>query len=144
MFRELKAIKTDQRGWKQMENQKRILLFQVGMEKENQIRTLCRKCDISVQAVIRTQYGETLGALAGIVGMKMKRKPYTGPGFLMEMMVFSGIGQDELDVFLKQYRENQIPPIALKAMLTPYNIHWSAEELYQELGKEHMEFLKRV
>ena len=39
--------------------------------------------------------------------------------------------------FLHFFRENQIPPVALKAMLTPVTQHWSSIQLHDELLKEH-------
>ena len=44
---------------------------------------------------------------------------------------------DELDVFLKAYREAGIPPVWLKATVTPHNMTWSAAQLYRELAEEH-------
>ena len=35
------------------------------------------------------------------------------------------------------FRENQIPPVALKAMLTPVTQHWSSIQLHDELSREH-------
>ena len=58
------------------------------------------------------------------------------------MMVFSNMA-DMLDQFLSEYKKAGIPPIGLKAVITPHNIFWSAEDLYKELFKEHQYFQKK-
>ena len=86
------------------------------------------------------QYLEPLGVIAGIQGIPKSGKIYQGMNFPMEMMIFSGIHQELLDLFLQKYRALRIEPISLKAVLTPTNVFWNAEQLYQELLKEHMSF----
>lgn len=123
-----------------MENTKKVLLFHVKKEKRLQIENLCRGLEMKAIAVEYKQYLEPLGVIAGIQEIPKSGKVYQGMDFPMEMMVFSGIHQELLDVFLQKYRELHIEPIALKAILTPTNVFWNAEQLYQELLKEHMSF----
>ena len=91
----------------------------------------------------KKQYSETLGALAKIQGIPLSNTPDTGAEFPAEMMVFSGMDSQALDRFLKKYRELQIAPITLKAVLTPNNIFWNPRQLYGELQKEHAAFQKQ-
>lgn len=121
-----------------MENTRKVLLFQVNPQKRMQIEKLCHELEMETVTVDRKQYSEFLGFIAGIQGIPKSGKIYQGMDFPMEMMVFSGIHQELLEVFLRKYRELSIDPIALKAVLTPTNIFWNAEQLYQELLKEHM------
>ena len=58
------------------------------------------------------------------------------------MMIFSNMA-DMLDQFLSEYKKAGIPPIGLKAVITPYNLFWRAADLYEELFKEHQEFKKK-
>ena len=123
-----------------MENTKKVLLFHVKKEKRLQIENLCRDLEIKVILVEYKQYREPLGVIAGIQGIPKSGKIYQGMNFPMEMMIFSGIHQELLDLFLQKYRALRIEPISLKAVLTPTNVFWNAEQLYQELLKEHMSF----
>lgn len=125
-----------------MENQQKILLFHIDRKKQSQIEQLCRSMQIQAILVERHQYGESLGALARIQGMPLTHVPFQGAEFPLEMLVFSGMDSQALDLFLKKYKETQLAPIPLKAVLTPYNVFWSAEKLYGELLKEHTAFLK--
>lgn len=116
---------------------KKVLLFQVEKEKKKQIVALCRTLEITPVIISRGQYEESLGALAGIDGFTLSGKGYGGPPLDTDMMVFSGISSDALDIFLKEYKRAEIAPIPLKAVLTKHNIFWNARQLYDELYKEH-------
>ncbi len=109
-----------------------VLLFHVNIFKTSQISNLCRKQNHTPILVPRSDYGKTLGALANISGMK-SNAVYTGKEFEDEMMVFSGMDPDTLDLFLAAYKKEQIAPIRRKAVLTPSNVMWSPEKLYKEL-----------
>lgn len=126
-----------------MANNKKLLLFHIAAEKRSRIEALCRELEIQTVAVALKQYGECLGALAGVPGIPAARKEYQGEELAGEMLVFSGINQQELDTFLKKYRERSIEPVELKAVITPHNIFWSAGQLYEELFKEHCAFKKK-
>lgn len=118
---------------------KTILLFHINGEKSDRISDLCRALDIRTIFVKRKKYGERLGVLADIVGVQKTNKVYRGEEFSGEMMVFSGIDSDGLDVFLEKYKASGIEPVELKAVLTPVNINWTPGELYRELEKERQQ-----
>ncbi len=124
-----------------MANSARVLLFHIDPIKANRIESLCKKLSIRTSKIEPALYSQKLGYLAGIPGFPKEEKSYTGPDFPSEMMVFSGMS-DRLDQFLSEYKKAAIPPIGLKAVITPHNIFWSAEDLYKELFKEHQLFQK--
>lgn len=119
-----------------------ILLFHVEADKAKRIETLCRRLGIRASKVKLSSYSQKLGYLAGISGFRRENVSYTGSDFPSEMMVFSGMNSDLLDCFLEEYKKASIPPIGLKAVLTPHNIFWSAEDLYKALFKEHQIYQK--
>ena len=119
-----------------------ILLFHVEAGKAQRIESLCRKLGIRTSRVKLSSYSQKLGYLAGISGFRRENSSYAGAEFPSEMMVFSGMNSDMLDCFLEEYKKAFIPPIGLKAVLTPHNIFWRAEDLYRELFKEHQVFQK--
>lgn len=116
---------------------KKILIFNMGESKVSLLRALCGNLGVRIVRVYRPQYGESIGALAGIPTFGLTNQPYRGGDFSMEMMVMCGFQPDALDAFLKAYREAGIPPVWLKATLTPHNMNWSADRLYSELAAEH-------
>ena len=114
-----------------------ILLFHVEQRKAGQIESVCQSLGIRISKIKPSSYSQKLGYLAGISGFNRRNTVYSGSDFPSEMMVFSGMDSGMLDHFLEEYKKASIPPIGLKAVLTPHNIFWSAKELYQELFKEH-------
>ena len=58
-------------------------------------------------------------------------------GLLALRRKFQAYGTCEPDCKKTFFRENQIPPVALKAMLTPVTQHWSSIQLHDELSREH-------
>lgn len=124
-----------------MANKPQILLFHIEPGKAKQIEAVCRSLKIQTNKIKLSAYNQKLGHLAGISGFNRENTTYTGPEFPSEMMVFSGMDSDLVDTFLTKYKEASIPPIGLKAIITPHNVFWSAEDLYKELFKEHQSFI---
>lgn len=123
---------------------KKILLFHVDGKKASRIQTLCRTLHFQTKIVSGTQYRNSLGYVAGITGIPpIGQDDHTGltdlshDPFQKEMLIFSGMTSEELDLFLSSYRESGMEPIALKAVITPDNVFWSIGRLYRELEKEH-------
>lgn len=112
-----------------------VLLFHVNMFKANQIATVCKKTGHAVVNVSKKDYNKTIGTLLGIPGVK-KETQYSGEEFEHEMMVFFGMNDKMLDIFLAEYKKDNISPIERKAMVTSSNIVWTPLKLYEEL-EEH-------
>ncbi len=53
------------------------------------------------------------------------------------MMVLGGFTNGRLDLLLSEMRKHNVPPIALKAVITAHNQSWDSLTLYEELKKEH-------
>lgn len=118
----------------------RILLFGLKKEKNRAVCKAAQKIGADVITVARKDYGQKIGALAGIKGFSMERKSYEGPDFATEMMIFSGMDPQQVDMFLAEYKATGEAPVALKAIITPHNVFWTAEALFRELMKEHVQF----
>ena len=119
-----------------MAGNKKLLLFNMDDDRAAIIKSLCAGMGINIVKIYKPQYGEKIGALAGIPIFPLENTPYRGEDFSREMMVICGLNSNDLDEFLKAYREAKIPPVRLKAALTPHNMVWSAARLYHELIRE--------
>ena len=75
----------------QQKSTQKILLFSVAAQKVEKIKALCKNLGISVQQVEKSDYGQKLGAIAGITGFKKAGSRYSGADFPAELLVFSGI-----------------------------------------------------
>ena len=118
----------------------KILLFGVSTQKDRAVRVAAEKIGADVTAVNRRDYGQKIGTLAGISGFHKDGKIYDGPDFAMEMLVFSGMMPQQVDAFLAEYKVTGLPPVFLKAIVTPHNVSWTADALFRELLKEHFQF----
>ena len=129
-------------------NQK-ILLFQINIKKERAIAAVAKPLGIQVISVPKAKFTKTLGALAGIPGIKPASSPIcpsVKPGasdtITSEMLVFSGITEKIMDSFLDAYKNAGIAPIELKAVITMYNIFWTPVALFSELSRERRRIAK--
>lgn len=119
-----------------------ILTFGLKKEKYSAVCAVAKKIGANVTGVARKDYGQKIGAIAGIQGFSKDRTTYTGPDFMAEMIVFSGLNQQQMDTFLAEYKATGEQPVPLKAIITPYNISWTADALFRELMKEHLRLEK--
>lgn len=126
-----------------MKVSKKLLLFNIPILKQGQISKLSEALMAEAVAVPKKRYNEFLGSLAGIPGMEKPGPAYNGPELEGEMMVFFGFDEEELDEFLEKYRDAGIPNVALKALMTPYNMLWTPRKLFEELSEEHKSLKKR-
>ncbi len=117
-----------------------ILEFRLDRDRHKAVQDICKRLKITDTSIGRADYGQKLGALAGITGFKKDGKKYTGPEFPAEMLVFSGMNSAQVDAFLDEYKKTGLAPIGLKAVVTADNVFWSAEKLYQETMREHLGF----
>ena len=85
-----------------------------------------------------TELHHSLGALLGQPGFDREPGPWLGRGFEEEMLVMFAL--PDPGAFLRFFREAGLPPVALKAMITPTNVQWSGLELYEALKAEHARF----
>ena len=119
-------------------SQTQILLYNFKDEDRlHQIRRYLNRHRISVRMVQQPEYLESLGLLFEIPGFSKNPVFNLGKNFQEEMMVLKDFSSAQMDDFLAFFRENQIPPVALKAMLTPVTQHWSSIQLHDELSREH-------
>lgn len=114
-----------------------LYLYQVTGDKEQQIRHLATDMGIRVHQVNPVDYLQPIGVLLNLPGFERTPLRYGGPLLPDEMMLMNGFDDTLLSRFLSAYRHAGIPSIPLKAGVTPHNIFWTSQQLYQELYKEH-------
>ena len=110
-----------------------ILLYNLDTPKGAKIRRMCLPLGLRTRLVTPEEYGLTLGELAEGAAPET---PWTGETFGDEMLVLVNCPGPLLDRFLQGFRRNKIPPVALKAVLTPTNGTWNSLALREELAKE--------
>ena len=118
-------------------NQPALYLYEVEQAKGQQIRQLAAGMGIKVHEVSPADYLQPLGVLLALPGFERMPMRYGGPVLSDEMMLMSGFDDTLLSRFLSAYRHANIPPIPLKAGVTPHNIFWTSLQLHLELQEEH-------
>ncbi|MEY8427013.1 DUF3783 domain-containing protein [Lachnospiraceae bacterium 46-15] len=122
-----------------MKSYKKILVYMTDGEKKQRILSLCRELKLGLDEISYAQINTALVELAGFSRLPEEMRGKTAaPAFynMPELLVFCGVPEEEVDVFLKRYRETGIPSVSLKAVTTPYNLLWTPYELVKELEKE--------
>ena len=115
-----------------------LLMHCKEMEKQQKIRKLCQRFGMECRMLTEKDGKEELGVLCATYPVAVGKHEMPPFAWQMpELLVFSGLQENSLQLFLAAYRETQIEQIPLKAIVTPHNISWSIYELSRELASEH-------
>lgn len=127
-----------------MNEKPQVLLYNFQPDERTRvIRRYLMRDGISVRQVQAPEFLESLGFLFELPGFSKNPQFNLGSNFSEEMMVLKGFSSEQLDLFLKFFRQNNLAPVSLKAVLTPVTQYWNSMQLYGELKKEH-EAMKTV
>lgn len=114
-----------------------VLLINISdRNRSEKIAEVIKEEHITAKTVHKEDYGQTIGALAGIEELYDKNATYKGKELDGEMMVFAGVSDPALDRILAGMKREGIR-VNCKSVMTPYNISWKIPDLYKELAKEH-------
>lgn len=115
----------------------KILLYTTDNIKYEKISSLCRSLNIGLQKLTQKDIGCTLASISS--GSPKQAKDASVPPLYSqsELMIFSGLSNDKLDIFLERYKKEGMQPVRLKAIVTPFNCMWSIYDLTKELIKEN-------
>ncbi|MBE5808484.1 MAG: DUF3783 domain-containing protein [Clostridiales bacterium] len=111
-----------------------ILLYNLHGERGMHIRMIALKLKLRMREVHPDEIGQPVGALAGLLPAHPHAEPTP---FDDEMIVFVNFDRALLDRFLQEMRAARLPGVALKAVLTPTNMHWTSGQLHDEISREH-------
>lgn len=114
-------------------NHPMVLLYNLNNEKGAKIRRMCLPLGLRARLVEPAEYGLTLNDL---VEGKTPESPWAGEPFADEVLLLVNCTGPLLDRFLQGFRRNKIPPVGLKAVLTPTNGTWNSLQLREELARE--------
>lgn len=125
-----------------MMNSSLVLYYIRDPKKGKQITKLCKGLRFRVRALKAGDANVEVGVLAGISRMNTKAHEKAPALYqLPDMLIFSGMPDQELDRFLAEYKEAGIEPTGLKSVVTPHNLTWTVYELAAELVKERTAML---
>lgn len=111
-----------------------LLSYNLKGDRAQTIRQLAADLGISVRAVESNEYGQSLRSLLGLTFTG--EAAYTGKVFEEEMLVMADFPSALINRFLDAFRQQGIPSVKLKAMLTKTNSEWYSLTLHDVLLKE--------
>ena len=116
-----------------------VLLYNCSGPQWSKLRQVFVMQKLRMKAVEPGQYGlplaqvlEGSGKTAGV------EEEFSDP-----MLVFCSLTGPQLDRLLGAMKRAKLPPIPLKAVLTPTNRDWTSQQLWQELRREHQAMQER-
>ncbi len=114
----------------------RILMYNLDNPQKLKILMICGQLKIRAHSVAVSDYAQPIGALAGY--RDRTDAVYSGEGFPDEMLVMVNFSGALLNGFLNAMRQNRLPGIPLKAVMTDANAGWDSVQLHDEILKEHI------
>ncbi len=119
-----------------------VLVYTRDKEKAGTIEALCSSLSIGFR---RLTFGDLRFSVASVISGDYKlplgaAPPLSALYVQPELMLFNGLKDRTLNAFLKEYRQENIAPIPLKAVVTPFNCSWTLLELTAQLQREHANF----
>ena len=113
-------------------------------EKQGAIEKLCESLKIEIKTVDNSDLNRTVLDIVASMPVMFNNTNINGgtvtkvpPLFLMpEVILFNGFNDESLQHFLTAYRQAGIEKVALKAVVTLYNITWTLYDLIQHLKEE--------
>lgn len=103
------------------------------------LRRVCMRLSIAVRPVPAEEWQRPL---ASLLQPDPDRSAHCDPpasdcAFQEVMLVMCGFSAPLVNSFLAAMRQNRLPPVALKAVLTPTNSLWSSVTLHAQLLEEN-------
>ncbi len=120
-----------------------VMLYTGNIKKEKKIAAFLREKGLNIRYIKQGDINKPLNIILGNAGksghLKMEEKSPLNYK-LPEIIIFSGLSQEELYKLLDEYKDSGLEPVELKAVITPVNITWSLYRLILELEREREEF----
>lgn len=117
-------------------NAPQILMYNLDNPRKLKILMICGQLKIKARSVAVSDYAQPIGALAGL--RSRTDAVYSGTGFPEEMLLMANFSGTLLNGFLNAMRQNRLPGIPLKAVLTEANADWDSVRLHDEILREHI------
>ncbi len=115
-----------------------VLLFHVPeKEKRVKIELSLFPLHVRIKYIKQEDYNQPLGVLAGIKDAVPAQSAYIGGELPDTMIVFAFFNDNKLNQALAALRKSGAGALHYKAVLTPTNQFWTAQECFAEIKEEH-------
>lgn len=110
--------------------------FEDGEKLKKFVFLMAVRLKMKLKVVEYKDYNKTLGYLLNGNGEGEDTADYDGEDMAEPMMVMQGLSGRRMDELLRTMKQNGIPAIGLKAVVTEHNLSWDSMKLYEELKSE--------
>ncbi len=119
--------------------QETVYLYHISLDSQRgqEIVQALEKISVQVVELREDLLGETLGYCLGLPGFSPNGLPAPEESFDQEVLVMKGFTRQSMDRMLRGLKQKEIPPVALKAVLTEHNSKWRCIDFFRELEREH-------
>lgn len=107
-----------------------------GTPRGDAVRAVMRNLKIRVRTIAPERLGDSVGSIAGMVGMRPSLKPFDGAAPNDEFILVCNLSPTQLSEMLAALREANAS-VAHKAQITAHNRLWPMHVLMAEIAKEH-------
>lgn len=114
-----------------------ILLYSVPVELHRQLEQLGKQLGYTCKKIAKKRYLQPIGCHAGFPGFEQTADWYEGNELPDPVILFSEFTDAKLNQFLSACKQQSLPTISYRAVITTHNMHWNVLDLYQELVQEH-------
>lgn len=112
-----------------------------GTSRGDAVRAALAELGIRTRAITAAHLNDSVGSIAGMVGMHPSPKPFEGEAPRDEFMLVCNMPGKQLDGMLAALRQANAG-IAHKAQVTAHNRLWPMHVLMAEIAKEHAAMTK--
>lgn len=114
-----------------------ILLYSVPLQLHRQLDLIGQKVGFSCKKIAKKRFLQPIGCHVGMPGFEQTAEWYEGNDLPDPVILFHGFSDGLLNRFLSACKQDAIPQISYRAVVTEHNIHWNVLDLYHELAQEH-------
>ena len=126
-------------------NDANIYLYTKDTSKRQNIENITKSIGLSFAELKVSQANDTISSIVGLPAFISNSDSEIGkkaPALwsMPEVLLFFGVPDKKLDIFLEEYKKTGMDKIRLKAIVTPTNLNWSLYYLIEHLKEESKAF----
>lgn len=113
-----------------------LLCYRISKEDCQKLKAMLALLNFDVLLILREDYLQPIGYLAGLTGYNRVPASYKGQEFAESMLIMAHLKESQADQLLAMLKMPGMPVFKRKVMLTDTNRNWTSVALYEHISKE--------
>jgi hypothetical protein len=113
-----------------------LLCYRISTEDCQKLKSMLALLNFDVLLILREDYLQPIGYLAGLTGYNRVPTSYKGQEFAESMLIMANMKEAQADQLLAMLKMPGMPVFKRKVMLTDTNKNWTSAALYEHISKE--------